>query len=145
LLQAQNGIFLNAIGERYILLTEADVKKARDQILDTQTGDVTPVPGGLRFYFAPNREIALFLDLQAIRTYSLDQASATLVPGSQLSGTETYHSGYAEGIGADMNPQYTKTKNSIIISVFDSSKMVSNPDVPGAKMYAKVGTKTFSF
>ena len=145
LVQAQNGTWLNAIGKRYILLTEADVKKARDQIFDTQTGVATPIPDGLRFYFAPDRDIVLYLDLQAIHTYSLDQSTAILVPGSQLSGTETYHSGYAEGIGVDMDPRYTKTKNSITISVFDSSKMVPNPDVQGAQMYAKVGTKTLSF
>lgn len=147
LVTAQNGIWLNAIGQRYLLVTEANVKSATDVILDVQTGQATPIPGSkkLRYYLAPERGIALYIDSQALYTYTLDQASATLVAGSQLSGTETYHDGYIGGIGIEINPQETHTKNSITISVFDSSKSVPNPDVLGATMYAKVGQKTLSF
>lgn len=147
LVQAQNGIWLNAIGKRYILLTEADVKGATDVILDVQTGQAAPISDSkkLRYYLAPERGIALYIDSQALYTYSLDQASATPVVGSQLSGSETYHDGYIGGIGVEINPQETHTKNSITISIFDSSKNVPNPDVPGATMYAKVGQKSLSF
>lgn len=147
LAEAQNGIWLNAIGKRYILLTEANAKSATDVILDVQTGQTTSISGSkkLRYYLAPEREIALYVDSQALYTYSLDQVSATLISGSQISGTETYHNGYIGGIGIEINPQETHTKNSITISIFDSSKSVPNPDVPGATMYAKVGQKTLSF
>lgn len=147
LLEAESGIFLNAIGKRYILLTEANVKSATDVILDVQTGQATPIFGSkkLRYYLAPEREIALYVDSKALYMYSLDQVSATLISGSELSGTETYHNGYIDGIGIEINPQETHTKNNITISVFDSNKTMPNPDVPGATMYAKIGQKTLSF
>ncbi len=147
LVEAQNGIWLNAIGKRYVLLTEANVKSATDVILDVQTGQATSISGSkkLRYYLAPEREIALYIDSQALYTYSLDHVSATLISGSELSGTETYDNGYIGGIGIEINPEETHTKNSITISVFDSSKNISNPDVPGATMYTKVGQKTLSF
>ncbi len=140
-----NDFWINAIGKRYILAALAGADSLTDVIIDSQTGQVTPISKTLRHYFAPERDIVLYIDKQSLYTYSLDQATTTLVAGSQLSGTETYHNGYIDGVGIQINPQETHTKNSITISIFDSSKMVENPDVPGAQMYAKIGQKALSF
>lgn len=140
-----NDFWLNAIGKRYILIGQAGADSAFDAILDSQTGEITTISKTLRYYLAPERDIVLYIDKQSLYTYSLNQATTTLVVGSHLSGTETYHNGYIGGIGIEINPQETHTKNSITISIFDSSKSVPNPDVPGATMYAKAGQKTLSF
>ncbi len=147
LLTAQNGIWLNAIGKSYILATEANAKEAMDEVLDSQTGQITSISStkALSYYFAPERSISLYIEPQALYTYSLDQATTTLVVGSKLQGTETYDSGFADGPGARINPQETHTKNSITISIFDSSKSVPNPDLEGATMYEKIRQNTLSF
>lgn len=149
LLEAGNGIWPHAIGKRYILLTEAS-KFAIDEILDTQTGQLVPFTSNHgeteRYYFAPEKSIALYIDPRSLHTYSLDQATTTLVESSQLSGTETYHNGYIDGAtNLLINPEETHTTDSITISVFDGSKSVPNPDVPGTTRYAKVGQETLSF
>ena len=149
LIEAQNSIWLDTIGTRYLLVTEA-TKFAIDEILDTQTGEITPITNAhgetKRYYLAPERDIALYISPQTISTYSLNQATSTIVAGSQLSGTETYHDGYIGGATTLLiNPRETHTTHSITISVFDSSKTVPNPSAPGATMYAKVGQKTLPF
>ncbi len=148
LVEAQNNVYIGAIGKRYILVTEAS-KFAIDETLDVQTGQAKPFYNDgntKREYLTPERDIALYIEPKALYTYSLDQAGPTIVAGSQLSGTETYHSGYIDGATTVLiNPVETHTKNSITISIFDSSKSVPNPDVSGATMYAKVGQKTLSF
>ncbi|OYV27977.1 MAG: hypothetical protein B7W98_00570, partial [Parcubacteria group bacterium 20-58-5] len=132
----------------YILLTEAS-KFANDEVLDTQTGQVVPFTNTRgetkRYYLAPERSIALYIEPQALYTYSLDQAATTLVAGSQLSGTETYNNGYISGADIFINPEETHTLDSITISVFDSSKRVPNPNASGVAMYPKVGQKMLSF
>ncbi|OYV63745.1 MAG: hypothetical protein B7X03_00695 [Parcubacteria group bacterium 21-58-10] len=148
LVEAGNGIWPHAIGKRYILLTEAS-KFANDEVLDTQTGQVVPFTNTRgetkRYYLAPERSIALYIEPQALYTYSLDQAATTLVAGSQLSGTETYNNGYISGADIFINPEETHTLDSITISVFDSSKRVPNPNASGVAMYPKVGQKMLSF
>ena len=149
LVEAGNGIWPHAIGKRYILLTEAS-KFAVDEILDIQTGQVAPFTNSQgqtkRYYVVSKRNIALYINPQVLYTYSLDQVTTTLITGSQLSGTQTYHNGYIDGATTlFINPEETHTTNKIIVSVFDSSKRVPNPDVSGATMYAKVGQKTLSF
>jgi hypothetical protein len=68
------------------------------------------------------------------------------VVGSRLAGTETYHDGYIDGAtNVFINPEETHATNSITISVFDSSKSVPNPGVPGTTKYAKIGQKRLSF
>jgi hypothetical protein len=118
-------IWLIAIGKRYILASKPMAESSFDEIVDSQTGTVTPISGEARYYLASEgRDVALYIDNQAIRTYTLDQADAVLVSGSQLSGNETYHSGTSD---AYLVPEQTHTKNSITISVFDSSQIVQNP------------------
>jgi len=118
-------LWLDGIGKKYILASQPSAESSHDEIIDSQTGEVTPIFGEARYYLAPERDIALYVDYQAIYTYSLDQASAVLVPSSQLSGDEIYHSGTSD---AYLAPVQTHTKNSITISVFDSSQTVQNPD-----------------
>jgi hypothetical protein len=143
-----NTLWINAIGKRYILASKPVAETSYDEIIDSQTGAVTRIPGEARYYLAPEgRDVALYIDNQAIRTYTLDQGDAVLVPGSQLSGTETYHSGTSD---AYLVPEQTHTKNSITISVFDSSQIVQNPDTlsqPTAlqTMNKKVRDVTLSF
>lgn len=139
-------LWLNAVGKRYILASKPIAETSYDEIIDSQTGTVTRIPGEARYYLASSgRNIALYIDTQAIHTYTLDQADAVLVPGSQLSGTETYHSGTSD---AYLEPEQTHTKNSITISVFDASQIVQNPDAqPNAMqtMNKKVRQVTLSF
>ncbi len=118
-------LWLDAVGKRYILATQPVAESSYDEIIDSQTGAVTRIPGETRFYLAPERDVALYIDRQAVYTYALDNPSYTLVPGSELSGSETYHSGTSD---AYLAPVQTHTKDSITISVFDSSQIVQNPD-----------------
>ncbi len=121
-----SGLWLNAVGKRYILATQPSSGSSLNEIIDSQTGKVTLIPGERAYYLAPEgRDIALYIDTQAIHIYALDQSNATLVSGSQLSGNETYHSGTSD---FQIAPVETHTKNSITISVFDSSQIVQNPD-----------------
>ena len=68
LVTAQNGIWLNAIGQRYLLVTEANVKSAIDEIFDVQTGQVMPISGSnkLRYYLTPDRDVALYIDIKRL-------------------------------------------------------------------------------
>lgn len=118
-------LWLDAIGKRYVLISQLSIRGSHDEILDSQTGKVTPIPGEVRFYLAPDKNIALYIDYQAIYIYALDQPLFVLVPGSKLSGNETYHSGLSD---AFLVPKQTHTKDSVAISVFDSSQLVQNPD-----------------
>jgi hypothetical protein len=133
--------WVNIIGKRYILITQLGADKSNDVILDSQTGQMIQIPGIIPLYL-PESDIALNIGAQAIYAYSLDKASSTLVAGSELSGTETYNDGIGE-LGPPIAVQETHTKNSIIISVFDSSKAISTPD--GGTMYTKIGQKSLSF
>lgn len=118
-------LWLDAIGKRYVLISQLSVRGSHDEILDSQTGKVTPIPGEVRFYLAPDKNIALYIDYQAIYIYALDQQSFVLVPDSKLLENETYHSGLSD---AFLVPKQTHTKDSVTISVFDSSQLVQNPD-----------------
>ncbi|MFZ1075649.1 MAG: hypothetical protein WAN50_04725 [Minisyncoccia bacterium] len=137
----QFDIWLDAIGKRYILFTQSGADKSSDAILDSQNGEITPIPGNIALYLAPKRNIALYVTTQALYTYSLDQSTTTLVAGSQLSGNETYL-GVLDGMGP-ITLRETHTNSSITIVTYDSSTLVPNPD--GGNMYAKVGQKTLSF
>jgi hypothetical protein len=133
---------LEAVGKNYILITQEGSDKSNDAILDIQTGSVTPIPGNVPLWLTPNNQKALYILPQSIYTYVPDQDSAVLVPESQLSGTETYHDG-VEALGIIVEPQQTHTNDSITISIFDSSKVIPNPD--GGTKYMKIGQKTVSF
>lgn len=138
--------WLNAVGKRYILVTQPSGGSSLNEIVDSQTGKITIIPGERAYYLASEgRDIALYIDTQAIHTYSLDQADAVLVSGSQLSGNETYHSGTSD---FQIAPVQTHTKNSITISVFDSSQTVKNPNAQPNEMQTmnkKLRSITLSF
>lgn len=121
-----SGLWLNAVGKRYILASQLSGRSSFDEIIDSRTGKAIPIPGGRVHSPVLEREnIALYINDQAVYTYALDQAETALVPGSQLLGNETYHSGTSDFM---LVPVQTHTKNSITISVFDSSQLVQNPD-----------------
>lgn len=138
-------LWLDAVGTRYILVSQPSAESSFDEIIDSQTGKVILVAGEARYYLASEgRNTALYLGTQAIYLYTLDQDGIVLVSGSQLSGNETYHSGTSD---FSMVPVQTHTKDSITISVFDSSQMVQNPDAqPNAMqtMNKKVRQITFT-
>lgn len=138
-------LWLEAVGKRYILATLPSAESSRDEVIDSQTGEVTPVIGGGYYLASEGRDIALYVSDQAIYTYALDQAGQTLIPGSQLSGNETYNSGTSD---AYFVPEQTHTKSSITISVFDSTETVQNPNAqPNAMqtMNKKLRSITLSF
>lgn len=138
-------LWFDAIGKRYILASQPSGGSSLNEIIDSQTGKVTLIPGGGYYLASVGREAALYIDTQAIRIYTLDQSDSMLVSGSQLSGTETYHSGTSD---STLVPVQTHTKNSITISVFDSSQTVKNPDAqPNAMqtMNKKLRNITLSF
>lgn len=137
---------VTAIGGQYVLVTQPSAGSAFDAILDSKTGEVSLVSGEARYYLvSEGRDIALYIDNQAIHTYALNQAYVVLVSGSQLSGNETYNSGTSD---AYLVPEQTHTKNSITISVFDSSQMIQNPQAQANEvqtMNKKVRSITLSF
>lgn len=139
-------LWLDAVGKRYILVSHPSAGSSIDEIVDSQTGTVVPISGEANIYLASEgRDIALYINYQAIYTYTLDQESVLLMPGSQLSGNETYHSGTSDFM---LVPVQMHTKNSITISIFDSSQLVQNPDAqPNAMqtMNKKVREVTLSF
>ena len=141
-----SGLWLDALGRRYILVSQPSAGSSFDEIIDSQTGNVTPISAERAYYLASDgRDIALYIGTQAIYTYTLDQADVVLVPDSQLSGNDTYHSGTSD---FQLAPEQTHTKNSIIISIFDSSQIVQNPDAsPNAMqtMSKRVREVTLSF
>lgn len=137
--------WIDAIGSRYILFTQPSGGGSYDETIDSRTGKATVIPGEARYYLAPTgRNIALYIDTQTIRTYTLDQADAVVVKGSQLSGTETYTSGEADNPG--IIPRMSWTPDSITITIFDTSKRVPNPKLGvGATMNGTVREVTLSF
>lgn len=138
-------ILLVAVGKRYILISQPSAASYYDEIVDSQTGKITPIPGGTRYYLASEgRNIALYIDNQHIYTYTIDQPSTVLVSGSQLSGSETYHSGEADM--SDLIPHEMHTQDSITITVFDMNKRVLNTKLgEGATMNGKVREITLAF
>lgn len=136
----RTGLWLSAIGKRYILVTEAGAESIHDTILDSQTGMVARIPSLDIYDLAPDRDLKLYIDAQALYTYSLDHATTTPVANSQLSGGETYHDGAGEILD---HAHESHTIESITISVFDTGSRVPNPD--GGTMYEKIGEKTLTF
>lgn len=138
-----SGLWLDAVGTRYILASQPSAESSYDEIIDSQTGKATPIPQGVRFNLA-SKSAMLYIAPQAIYTYMLDHAATNLVTGSQLSDTETYHSGEADM--PDVIPHQTHTDTSITISVFDSSKRAPNPALgQGATMNGEVRKVTLSY
>lgn len=133
--------WLVAVGRRYVLISQPSAGSSYDEIVDSHTGTIRTLPNGAsyaHFYraFEGGGNMAIYIGDKDIYTYTLDQESFVLVPGSKLSGTETYTSGAYDSPAAQAEQVHTDT--SITISVFDSSQLVPNPDVSGAKMYKKI-------
>jgi hypothetical protein len=141
-----SNLWLDAIGTRYILATQPIAESSYDEIIDSQTGTVTPIPESARYNLSPGgRNAVFYIDTQHIYLYTLDQATSILVPGSALTGTETYTSGIADN--PDIIPSgMSYTQNSITITIFDSSKRVPNPKLGvGATMNGAVREVTLTF
>jgi hypothetical protein len=138
-------LWIDAIGARYILVTQPIAESSYDEIVDSQTGMVRQIPESARYDLEPlGRNAMLYIDAQHIYLYTLDQPAPALVPGSALSGTETYTSGEADT--PDVIPRMSYTPDSITITIFDSSKRVPNPKLGvGATMNAAVREATLSF
>lgn len=141
-----SNLWLDAIGTRYILATQPIAESSSDEIIDSQTGTVMPIPEAARYDLSPGgRNAMLYIDSQHIYLYTLDQATTTLVSGSALSGTETYTSGIADN-PAIIPSGMSYTQNSITLTVYDSSKRVPNPKLGiGATMNGSVREVTLSF
>ncbi len=143
-----SGLSLDAVGKRYVLISQPSGGSSYDEIIDSQTGKVTHITGKRSYRIASKeRDVVLYINNQSIYTYTLDQASPVLVPGSHIFGTETYHSGTSD---FELTPEQTHTKNSIKISIFDSSQTETahNPNAQRNAMQVmnkKVRSVTLSF
>jgi Protein of unknown function (DUF998) len=139
-------LWLDAVGKRYVLVTQPIAESSFDEIIDSQTGTVTPISESARYDLSPvGRKSMLYIDSQHIYLYTLDQATTTLVSGSALSGTETYTSGIADN-PAIIPSGMSYTPDSITVTIYDSSKRVPNPKLgEGATMNGVVREVTFSF
>lgn len=144
-----------AIGKRYVLVAQPSASSYYDILIDSQTGETSFLKNaaGYIIHYLPlerprpteGRQAVLYVGYQDLYTYTLDQASFVLVPGSKLSGNEAYHSGRGD---FNLLPEETHTDDSIIISVFDSSQIVQNPRAPENGMQTmneKIREVTLSF
>lgn len=138
-------LWLDAVGTRYILASQPIAESSYDEVIDSQTGTVTPIPESARYALsALDRNAVLYIDTQHIYLYTLDQPAPTLVPGSALSGTQTYTSGEADN--PSIIPRMSYTPDSITITIFDTSKRVPNPQLGvGATMNGAVREVTLAF
>ncbi len=123
-------IWVAAVGKRYILVSQPSAESSYDMILDAKTGKSGTIEDAASYvhYYpasATAKQAALYIGAQDIYTYMLDTASFLLVPGSHLSGTETYHSGEADV--PSVIPHQNHTDDSITITVFDSAIRMPNP------------------
>lgn len=140
-----SNLWLDAIGKRYILVSQPIAESSYDVIIDSQTGTATPIPESARYDLSSsNRNAVLYIDTQHIYLYTLDQPATMLVPGSALTGTETYHSGEADM--PSILPRMSWTPNSITITIFDTSKRQPNPKLGvGATMNGVVREVALTF
>lgn len=133
-------LWLSGVGKRYILVSQPSGESFHDEIIDSQTGEVTPIFGLTRYFLTPERNIALYIDYQAIYTYSLDQANAIIISNSLLFDNESY---YPSTSNTFLTPTETHTKDSITISVFDSSQKVQSPNTQTTSEKIREVTLTF--
>jgi hypothetical protein len=124
-----------AIGKRYVLVAQPSASGYYDIVIDSQTGESSYLQNGASYitHYLPferpapatnGRQAVLYIGYQDVYTYTIDQPSFVLVPGSKLSGSETYHNGRGD---FNLQPEETHTENTIHISIFDSSQVVKNP------------------
>jgi hypothetical protein len=123
-----------AIGKRYVLVAQPSADSYYDILIDSKTGESTSLHNAASYltHYLPferpqsasnGRQAVLYIGYKDLYTYTLDQPSFVLVPGSKLSGNETYHTGASD---FRLDPEETHTDDSIHIVVFDSSKTVQN-------------------
>ncbi|MEJ0053297.1 MAG: hypothetical protein WDN10_01020 [bacterium] len=145
---------LRAIGTRYVLVSQPSAESSYDLIIDSATGHATSIPNGANYrpIYPPLEEarpadaaqMAVYIGSQDVYTYSLDRGSFSSVFRAKLYGSETYHSGRAD---AYLDPEETHTDNSITLTVFDSSRIVRNPEAPEnamQTMYKRIRQVTLS-
>lgn len=124
-----------AIGKRYVFIT-VPTHTYYDILIDSQTGESSYLQNAASYaahrlpFERPQpasngRQTVLYIGYEDIYTYTLDEGTFVLVPGSQLSGSETYHNGKGD---FSLFVDETHTDNSIHISVFDGSQVVQNPN-----------------
>ncbi len=124
-----------AIGKRYVLIT-VPTHTYYDMLIDSQTGESSYLQNAASYaahrlpFERPQpasngRQTVLYIGYEDIYTYTLDQGTFVLVPGSKLTGSETYHNGKGD---FSLLVDETHTDNSIHISVFDGSQVVQNPN-----------------
>lgn len=66
-----SGLWLNAIGKRYILVTQPIAESSYDEVIDSQTGTVTPNPESARYDLTPGgRNSVLYIDTQHVYLYT---------------------------------------------------------------------------
>jgi hypothetical protein len=138
-------IWLQAIGSRYVVVSQPRAGSSYDEVMDSHTGKIVLIPGTSKInLFSLGRKSMLYVDTQSIHLYSLDADSPVQVVGSQLLGTETYSSGATDNANVEFVETHTAT--SVAITVFDTSKRVPNPSLGhGAKMNGSVRKVTLSF
>lgn len=146
-----------AIGKRYILIMQP-TRTYYDILIDSQTGESSFLQNATSYVVhrlpferpqpaSNGRQTVLYIGYEDIYTYTLDEGTFVLVPGSKLSGSETYHNGRGD---FSLMVDETHDDDSIHISVFDGSQVVQNPDAlsqPTAMqtMNKKVREVTLSF
>lgn len=144
-----------AIGNRYILIT-VPTHTYYDILIDSQTGESLILQNAASYVVhrlpferpqpaSNGRQTVLYIGYEDIYTYTLDEGTFVLVPGSQLSGSETYHNGRGD---FSLMVDETHTDDSITISVYDGSQVVQNPYAqPNAlqTMNKKIREVTLSF
>ncbi|MEK7128728.1 MAG: hypothetical protein AAB858_00050, partial [Patescibacteria group bacterium] len=106
-----------------------------DILLDSQTGESSYLQNAASYVVhrlpferpqpaSNGRQTVLYIGYEDIYTYTLDEGTFVLVPGSKLSGSETYHNGRGD---FSLLLEETHNDDSIHISVFDGSQVVQNP------------------
>jgi hypothetical protein len=104
-------------------------------LINSQTGETSYLQNAASYIAHPlpferhdpinGRQATLYIGYQDLYTYTLDEGTFVLVPGSKLSGSETYHNGRGD---FSLLPEETHDDNSIHISVFDGLQVVQNPN-----------------
>jgi hypothetical protein len=116
-------IRIRAIAAQTILVSIMTTTGWNDILIDTASGKRTFVSTG-GIYSIMLGDTILYVDRTIIQYYRLGQESFFILPGSQLSGTETYMS--TVGNIVDL-PSLTDTEGMITISVYDIKQEVRDP------------------
>lgn len=123
-----------AIGTRYVLIT-VPTHTYYDVLIDSHTGESSFLQNAASYIAhrlpfehpqpaTSGRQTVLYIGYEDIYTYTLDEGAFVLVPGSKLTGSETYHNGRGD---FSLMVDETHDEQSIHISVYDGSQVVQNP------------------